>query len=30
LSGKKAQYYVVWITQLPTGGSAKIEEVKAR
>jgi eukaryotic-like serine/threonine-protein kinase len=30
LSGKKAQYYVVWITQLPPGGSAKIEEVKAR
>jgi eukaryotic-like serine/threonine-protein kinase len=30
LSGKSAQYYVVWITQLPPGGSAKIEEVKAR
>ena len=30
LSGKTAQYYVVWITQLPPGGSAKIEEVKAR
>jgi eukaryotic-like serine/threonine-protein kinase len=30
LSGKKAQYYVVWIRQLPPGGSAKIEEVKAR
>jgi len=30
LSGMTAQYYVVWITQLPPGGSAKIEEVKAR
>jgi serine/threonine-protein kinase len=30
LNGKSAQYYVVWITQLPPGGSAKIEEVKAR
>jgi hypothetical protein len=29
LNGKSAQYYVVWITQLPPGGSAKIEEVKA-
>jgi eukaryotic-like serine/threonine-protein kinase len=30
LNGKTARYYVVWITQLPPGGSAKIEEVKAR
>ncbi|HEX6787849.1 MAG TPA: serine/threonine-protein kinase [Gaiellaceae bacterium] len=30
LNGKTAQYYVVWITKLPPGGSAKIEEVKAR
>jgi serine/threonine protein kinase len=30
LNGKTAQYYVVWITQLPPGGSAKIEEVRAR
>jgi eukaryotic-like serine/threonine-protein kinase len=30
LNGKTAQYYVVWITQLPPGGSAKIEDVKAR
>jgi eukaryotic-like serine/threonine-protein kinase len=30
LNGKRAQYYVVWITQLPPGGSAKIEDVRAR
>jgi hypothetical protein len=30
LTGKTAQYYVVWITQLPPGGSAKIEDVRAR
>ncbi|MGH2933501.1 MAG: hypothetical protein ACRDL2_03175, partial [Gaiellaceae bacterium] len=30
LDGKTAQYYVVWITQLPPGNSAEISEVKAR
>ena len=29
LSGKTARYYVVWITRLPSGGSARINEVKA-
>jgi serine/threonine-protein kinase len=29
LDGKTAQYYVVWITQLPPGNSAEISEVKA-
>ena len=30
LDGKTAQYYVVWITQLPPGGKAEISEVTAR
>jgi serine/threonine-protein kinase len=30
LSGKTAQYYVVWISQLPPGGKAEISEVTAR
>jgi len=30
LNGKSARYYVVWITNLPPGNSARIEEVKAR
>jgi serine/threonine-protein kinase len=30
LDGKTAQYYVVWITQLPPGGRAQISEVTAR
>jgi len=30
LNGKTARYYVVWITKLPPGNSARIEEVKAR
>jgi serine/threonine protein kinase len=30
LSGKTARYYVVWITKLPPGNSAKIEEVRTR
>jgi serine/threonine-protein kinase len=29
LDGKSARYYVVWITQLPPGGYAQIQEVKA-
>jgi hypothetical protein len=29
LDGKTAQYYVVWITQLPPGNRAEISEVKA-
>jgi serine/threonine-protein kinase len=29
LNGKTARYYVVWITTLPPGNSAKIEEVRA-
>jgi serine/threonine protein kinase len=29
LNGKTAQYYVVWITRLPPGNTAKIEDVKA-
>jgi serine/threonine-protein kinase len=30
LDGHTARYYVVWITQLPPGGSARISEVTAR
>jgi len=30
LTGKTARYYVVWITRLPPGNSARIEEVRAR
>ena len=30
LDGRTARYYVVWITKLPPGNSARIEEVKAR
>jgi serine/threonine-protein kinase len=30
LNGKTARYYVVWITKLPPGNSARIEEIKAR
>jgi len=30
LRGADAQYYVVWITQLPPGGKAEISEVAAR
>jgi serine/threonine-protein kinase len=30
LQGREAQYYVVWITQLPAAGYAQISEVKAR
>ena len=30
LNGKTAQYYVIWITKLPPGNSARIEEVKTR
>jgi serine/threonine-protein kinase len=30
LNGKTARYYVVWITKLPSGNSARIEEVRAR
>jgi eukaryotic-like serine/threonine-protein kinase len=30
LDGKTAQYYVVWITQLPPGGHAAISEVTAK
>jgi serine/threonine-protein kinase len=30
LSGKTAQYYVVWISRLPGGGKAEISEVTAR
>ena len=30
LQGQTAQYYVVWITQLPPGGYAKISEVTAK
>ena len=30
LNGSTARYYVVWITQLPTGGVAEISEVKAK
>ena len=30
LEGKTAQYYVVWITQLPAGGRAEISEVTAK
>jgi eukaryotic-like serine/threonine-protein kinase len=30
LDGKTAQYYVVWITQLPAGGRAEIGEVTAK
>lgn len=30
LQGREAQYYVVWITQLPSAGYAEISEVKAR
>jgi len=30
LDGKTAQYYVVWITQLPPGGRAEISEVTAK
>jgi serine/threonine protein kinase len=29
LNGKTARYYVVWITKLPPGNSARIEEVRA-
>jgi len=29
LNGKSARYYVVWITQLPPGGYAQIQEVRA-
>jgi hypothetical protein len=29
LNGATAQYYVVWITQLPPGNRAQISEVKA-
>jgi eukaryotic-like serine/threonine-protein kinase len=29
LDGKTAQFYVVWITQLPPGGRAQISEVRA-
>ncbi len=30
LQGKTGRYYVVWITQLPPGGSAEISEVTAK
>lgn len=30
LDGRTAQYYVVWITQLPPGGRAEISEVTAK
>jgi hypothetical protein len=30
LNGTTAQYYVVWITQLPPGGRAEISEVTAK
>ena len=30
LQGKTGQYYVVWITELPPGGSAEISEVTAK
>jgi serine/threonine protein kinase len=30
LNGPAAQYYVIWITQLPTGGLAHINEVTAK
>ncbi|HEY2371667.1 MAG TPA: protein kinase [Gaiellaceae bacterium] len=30
LNGRTARYYVVWITKLPPGNSARIEEIKAR
>jgi serine/threonine protein kinase len=30
LSGSAARYYVIWITQLPTGGSAHINEVSGK
>jgi serine/threonine-protein kinase len=30
LNGTSAQYYVVWITQLPLGGRAEISEVRAK
>ena len=29
LSGHKAQYYVVWLTELPPGNRAEISEVTA-
>jgi hypothetical protein len=29
LTGKTAQYYVVWITRLPPGGKAEISEITA-
>ena len=30
LSGSRARYYVLWITQLPPGGRAEVSEVTAR
>jgi serine/threonine-protein kinase len=30
LNGREAGYYVVWITSLPSGGSAHVNEVRAR
>jgi hypothetical protein len=30
LNGTTARYYVVWLTQLPPGGYAQIQEVRAR
>ena len=30
LHGSAAQYYVLWITQLPSGGAAHVNEVTAR
>jgi hypothetical protein len=30
LNGKSGRYYVIWITQLPPGGRAYVNEVKAR
>jgi hypothetical protein len=30
LNGAKARYYVLWITRLPSGGVARVNEVTAR
>ncbi|MFL5910117.1 MAG: serine/threonine-protein kinase, partial [Gaiellaceae bacterium] len=30
LNGKRAQYYVVWITRLPPGGKAEISDITSR
>jgi hypothetical protein len=30
LQGAKARYYILWITRLPTGGLARVNEVTAR